>query len=348
MGQRKPYPDQDMSNDGGEEAPPRPCLEGEPEHQARHEQIYRGADSKNDGGPWAHFQGSAVPNVVHERHLARNADMINALAPPLQPIRHASFGEAYFEPMMRQRAMEALLQGRTNAPTATPGNGYGIQPTNGLASQITPTATPGNGYSVTPTNGLATAYTPGQVAAGQEGQLSYGSAVGQNAMAGPAGMPMELASFTPAYRPARPNDANPDVVLAVQRAATQVFGPGAEVIGTSGTGEHGSQRHRLSAAQRINPDAQHGYALDLQVKLPDGSLLRTDSPEAREFVRAAASFGISGLGAGSHDGDYMGAHGFHMDMYPIDRYTPSMGRAWASMGNQLEADFVAAYQPFGG
>lgn len=284
--------------------------------------------------------------------------LLSAMALPEQ--RYASVRQSYVAPIQRNRIMQAL-------GVAPPG--YNITPTqNGLVSQFGQNSTAP--YQVQATDGMASqAYAPpgadgvtGQGTAGgydpystqqatapQQGYAENGGfPTNTGTVTGPAGqqVPMELAPFRAQYGGARPNPANPDTILAVQRAVTRVFGPGAEIIGTSGTGEHGSPRHRASSPAARAAGIDTGYALDLQVKLPDGSLLRTDSPEAREFVMAAAAEGITGLGAGAGHGDYMGAHGFHMDMYPLEYMGPGMGRAWATMGNRLEQDFVNAYQPF--
>lgn len=277
--------------------------------------------------------------------------MLNPLlsAMPLPEQRYASVRESYVAPIQRNRIMQAI-------GVAPPG--YNITPTqNGLVSQFGQNNTAP--YAVGQNEGLASeTYTPQgsfdpystqQATAPAQGHVeSGGYPVSSGTVTGPAGqqVPMELAPFRAQYGGARPNPAHPDTILAVQRAVTRVFGPGAEIIGTSGTGEHGSPRHRASSPAARAAGLDTGYALDLQVKLPDGSLLRTDSPEAREFVIAAAQEGITGLGAGAGHGDYMGAHGFHMDMYPLEYMGPSMGRAWATMGNRLEQDFVNAYRPF--
>jgi hypothetical protein len=230
--------------------------------------------------------------------------MLNRFRDPLPEMQMADFGENFAEPIQRQRVQNALLEMMgapinvpSNAPTARPGAGYGVQPTNGLVSQVAPSAGP---YALDgPSDGLASAY-----------EANYG--------------------------PRRPNPAGSEVTNAVTRSAVNTFGPGTTVVGVSGTGEHGSPRHRARG------EGQPGHALDYRVRLPDGSYLSPDHPQFRDFLTATAQSGVSGFGAGP---EYMGASTFHMDTYPVDQYSGNMGRAWGSVGDQWEEEFVASYRP---
>ena len=265
---------------------------------------------------------------------------------PLTP-HFASVSRSFVQPQMRRNMLSAVLSNRA-AGRVEQSNAFGMANDPGYGNAGNGNAMSGLGGNTAQGGAEARG---GNARAGGGGGGNGAQAASGGRTQGPAGMPLGdaiLAQYQSAYGPARPDPAGDDIVTAVRRAAAEVFGPEAKVVGTSGTGEHGSQRHRLSAAQRIDSDRQSGFALDFHIVLPDGSKLETTSPQARDFVIAAARNGVSGFGAGARQGDYMGAHGFHMDMFPIDAYSSGMGRTWATMGGQYGQDFVNAYQPFGG
>lgn len=133
-----------------------------------------------------------------------------------------------------------------------------------------------------------------------------------------------------AMGPKRPNKPGQQITSALQATALQVLGPGATVRITSGMGEHGSVRHR------------GGHAADVQFIDPQGRVVTLDDPRSKQIALAAAQNGITGLGAGH---EYMGGSTFHMDVYPVDQYTPKMGRAWGSWGNKHESAFVNGHHP---
>ena len=118
-----------------------------------------------------------------------------------------------------------------------------------------------------------------------------------------------------AMGPKRPHKPNEGVTNALRQAAVSVLGDGATVRITSGKGQHGSPRHR------------EGHAADVQFIDPNGQMITLDDPRARSIADSAAKFGITGLGAGK---EYMGGSTFHMDMFPLDQYTPKMGQRWGS------------------
>jgi hypothetical protein len=125
--------------------------------------------------------------------------------------------------------------------------------------------------------------------------------------------------------PKRPEKPDQSVLDALGFTAEQVLGQGATVQIISGKGEHGSARHR------------GGHAADVKFVGPDGKVISLDDPRARELAFAASKNGITGFGAGK---EYMGAETFHMDLYPVEQYTPDMGRAWGSFGNEIESEFI--------
>ena len=276
--------------------------------------------------------------------------LLSALGPTTRP-RYASVARSFVEPIQQRNMLDAVMS-NLGAGRVEQSNAFGMANDPGYGNA-------GNGNAMSNMGGGNVA-AGGQEARGGNARGAGGGGGGNGAMSsagsqggrtqGPAGMPLGdaiMAQFETSYGGRRPNPAGDDIIAAVRRAAGETFGPEATVIGFSGTGEHGSQRHRLSAAARIDPSRQAGYALDLKVRLPDGSFLETTDPRARDFIIAAARNGVSGLGAGA-GGEYMGAHGFHMDMFPLDAYSPSMGRAWASIGDRYEQDFINAYRPWGG
>lgn len=137
-----------------------------------------------------------------------------------------------------------------------------------------------------------------------------------------------MANIVYAMGPKRPEPPGQGITQALERTASMALGEGASVRITSGMGEHGSVRHR------------EGHAADVQFIDPRGRIVTLDDPRAKQIAIVAAQNGISGIGAGV---EYMGNSTFHMDIYPLDRYTSSMGRAWGSWGNTIESEFVAAY-----
>lgn len=127
--------------------------------------------------------------------------------------------------------------------------------------------------------------------------------------------------------PRRPGRPNQQITDALGYAAEQALGPGAMVRVTSGMGEHGSPRHR------------EGHAADVQFIDAEGRVVTLNDPRSEALRDAAAAEGITGLGAGE---EYMGNSTFHMDVYPLDRYSSDMGQAWGSWGNRNESAFLAA------
>jgi hypothetical protein len=125
--------------------------------------------------------------------------------------------------------------------------------------------------------------------------------------------------------PKRPLKPNQDVIRALQATAEQTFGSGARVAIISGKGEHGSPRHR------------QGEAADVQFTDARGQLVRIDDPRVKNLASTAARNGITGFGAGN---EYMGNSTFHLDMYPLNKYSKGMSQTWGSTGKQLTKDFV--------
>ena len=132
-----------------------------------------------------------------------------------------------------------------------------------------------------------------------------------------------------AMGPRRPNPPAPQVVTGLQNLALAALGPGATVKITSGLGEYGSPRHR------------GGLAADVTFLDPQGNTLSLSDPRARALVLAAPSHGFMGFGAGH---EYMGDTSFHLDMFPVDQYTPDMAQTWGSFGRDIRDEFVAASQ----
>lgn len=127
--------------------------------------------------------------------------------------------------------------------------------------------------------------------------------------------------------PKRPLKPNQDIIRALQATAEQTFGSGARVSIISGKGEHGSPRHR------------QGEAADVQFTDARGRLVRIDDPRVKNLASTAARNGITGFGAGN---EYMGNSTFHLDMYPLNKYTKGMSQTWGSTGKKLTKDFVGA------
>jgi hypothetical protein len=132
-----------------------------------------------------------------------------------------------------------------------------------------------------------------------------------------------------AMGPRRPNPPAPQVVTGLQNLALAVLGPGSTVKITSGLGEYGGPRHR------------GGLAADATFIDPQGNTLSLSDPRARALALAAPSHGFMGFGAGN---EYMGDTSFHLDMFPVDQYTPDMAQTWGSFGRDIRDEFVAASQ----
>lgn len=138
-----------------------------------------------------------------------------------------------------------------------------------------------------------------------------------------------MAKITFAMGPKRPDAPGQQIQNVLRNAARAVLGDRSTVRITSGTGAHGSARHRA------------GHAADVQFLDSRGKLVTLSDPRARQIMLSAASYGALGMGAGT---EYMGPHTFHVDVYPLKLYTKTMGRAWGSWGNRLESEFIAAGQ----
>lgn len=127
--------------------------------------------------------------------------------------------------------------------------------------------------------------------------------------------------------PRRPDPPSELIIGPLATAAEQVLGPGATIRVKSGVGPHGSPRHR---------DAE-GYAADVEILRPDGTLVTLDDPEAELIAYAAVDNGVTGVGAGT---EYMGNSTFHFDVFPQDRYSSGMDNAWGSWGNARQDEIV--------
>lgn len=74
-------------------------------------------------------------------------------------IRMPSVGDSFVRPQVEAQIAEAFRERFSNAPTAMPGAGYGITPSNDLLSQMQPSDAP---YALDgPSGGLATAFAMG-------------------------------------------------------------------------------------------------------------------------------------------------------------------------------------------
>ena len=127
--------------------------------------------------------------------------------------------------------------------------------------------------------------------------------------------------------PRRPDPPSELILGPLATAAEQVLGPGATIRVKSGVGQHGSPRHRDAA----------GYAADVEILRPDGTLVTLADPEAELLVYAAVDNGVTGVGAGT---EYMGDSTFHFDVFPQDRYSSGMDNAWGSWGNARQDEIV--------
>lgn len=123
----------------------------------------------------------------------------------------------------------------------------------------------------------------------------------------------------------RADRPNQEIVDSIAGAVKKVFGEGSRIVVYSGTEgkdqpQYGSNRHMT------------GAAADFYVVKPDGKKVDVESPEAADFMRAAAEAGVLGIGAGK---EYMGPHGFHMD-----RVNPGEGQAhtWGSIGKRMRGE----------
>ena len=123
----------------------------------------------------------------------------------------------------------------------------------------------------------------------------------------------------------RADRPNQEIVDSIAGAVKKVFGEGSRIVVYSGTEgkdqpQYGSNRHMT------------GAAADFYVVKPDGKKVDVESPEAADFMRAAAEAGVLGIGAGK---EYMGSHGFHMD-----GVNPGEGQAhtWGSIGKRMKGE----------
>lgn len=128
--------------------------------------------------------------------------------------------------------------------------------------------------------------------------------------------------------PLRPNAPNKPLLNIIGTAVTDVLGPGARVVVTSGqgTGNASSGRHL------------HGNAADIKVYRADGSLVTMGSSDMKSIAVAAAGRGALGIGFGYGDmGDAM-----HVDMVNPD---PGKGQdhAWGQ-ADAMQSEIVAAMQ----
>lgn len=131
-------------------------------------------------------------------------------------------------------------------------------------------------------------------------------------------------------RPSKPNET---VLKSIKEGIDKTLGPNAKFVATSGKGNYGSVRHR-------NGDAVDGYFVD-----GSGQKVSLSDRRMQAIILACASEGITGFGAGT---EYMGNFVVHMDVYPLSKYTNTMGRAWGSYGNSIESRFIQASKPSGG
>lgn len=130
-------------------------------------------------------------------------------------------------------------------------------------------------------------------------------------------LPTPQVNFQFSMGPNRPEKPNQDVLDQIGFGVQEVFGKDFTVVVTSGKGEHGSVRHR------------GGHAADIQIKDPSGKLVALDDPRSAMLRDRVEEFGIQGFGAGE---EYMGANTFHLDNYPVERYSANMGTRWGSFG----------------
>lgn len=126
--------------------------------------------------------------------------------------------------------------------------------------------------------------------------------------------------------PLRPNAPNKPLMNIIGTAVSDVLGPGARVVVTSGqgTGNASSGRHL------------HGNAADVKIYRADGSIVTMGSADMKAIAVAAASRGALGIGFGYGDmGDAM-----HIDMVNPD---PGKGQdhAWGQ-ANAMQEELVAA------
>lgn len=165
------------------------------------------------------------------------------------------------------------------------------------------------------------------------GSLNMGSVFGP--MSRPIGKQVSDGSYSTqiAYNmgPKRPGKPNQVIIDAIARAAEEALGKNAKVEIYSGKGEHGSPRHR------------NGSAADVRFYDPEGNIVTLDDPRAKDIAMASARHGISGFGAGK---EYMGNTGFHLDMYPWEKYSSQMGPVWGSFGKSIRAELTSVMRDF--
>lgn len=127
--------------------------------------------------------------------------------------------------------------------------------------------------------------------------------------------------------PNRPNPPNNAIITLIANAVSDVLGPQARVVVTSGTenpGEqYGSNRHST------------GLAADVAIFDASGRRVRATDPAALEIARAAARRGAKGIGWGP---EYMGGENFHID---IVEPGPSQAHTWGSEGRKHRDEIVA-------
>ena len=97
----------------------------------------------------------------------------------------------------------------------------------------------------------------------------------------------------------------PDVVNSVSRAVESFFGAGASLIITSG-------RRGAGLPQANNRSGRHGtgYAIDFEIRRPDGSMVVSNSPEGQAFFVHA--FGTGDFIGGGFAYEGMGEHSFDL------------------------------------
>ncbi|ETW10875.1 hypothetical protein ATO8_19799 [Roseivivax marinus] len=135
--------------------------------------------------------------------------------------------------------------------------------------------------------------------------------------------------------PARPNPPDEKVLGVVSDAVSNVLGPKARIVVTSG------RETDVNGNGRIDPSEQHGsnrhatgHAMDFRVYDSEGNLV-TDDETFGAIARRAAEGGAKGIGFG---GEYMGGQHMHIDLLE-----PGAGQdyTWASGANAIEGELEA-------
>lgn len=145
--------------------------------------------------------------------------------------------------------------------------------------------------------------------------------------------PNGLAGYEFSPGPKRPGTPDPSITNIIREAVTDVLGPDARVVGHSGVGAYGSNRHGT------------GFAEDVQVYMPDGTRVTaaTHPGVMRDIGRAAAARGATGIGFGS---DYMRGRSFHIDRVAAARpgllNPATQDSEWGNYANSMADDLAFA------